>query len=152
MAIAKANCVCKTCGDTFEARAEKYNRREADAWENWAVTHIDECPECRRKRLEEARREETQTADREAAKSGWPDLKGSEKQISWAVTIRRNKLKEVSEVVLPEYMGLFDECAMALVNEQTSAAWWIENRDVNFKRMLHKMMVERLKGAEEHEE
>jgi uncharacterized Zn finger protein (UPF0148 family) len=46
MAIARATCTCATCGETFEKRAEKRNRREADSWEQWAVENYDECPKC----------------------------------------------------------------------------------------------------------
>jgi hypothetical protein len=54
MAIAKATCTCKTCGETFEKRAEKRNRREADSWEQWAVENFDECPKCYKARMRQA--------------------------------------------------------------------------------------------------
>ena len=56
MAKATATCTCATCGATFTRTTTKANRREADAWEAWAVKHYDECPTCwgKRQRAEEA--------------------------------------------------------------------------------------------------
>ena len=46
MAKATAICTCKKCGETFEKSVKKANRREADAWEVWAVKTFDICPKC----------------------------------------------------------------------------------------------------------
>lgn len=46
MAKATAVCTCKKCGGTFEKSVKKANRREADAWEAWAVKTFDICPKC----------------------------------------------------------------------------------------------------------
>lgn len=46
MAIAKVTCICKKCGKEFTVRVEKHNRREADAWEEWAQSHYDTCQDC----------------------------------------------------------------------------------------------------------
>lgn len=53
MAKATARCTCKYCGAEFTKTAIKYNRREADSWEEWAVEHFDECPSCYGKRMRE---------------------------------------------------------------------------------------------------
>jgi hypothetical protein len=57
MAIAKADCKCKTCGGAFRKTAEKRNRREADSWEQWAVENYDECPKCYAERMRKADKE-----------------------------------------------------------------------------------------------
>lgn len=57
MAIAKADCKCKTCGETFRKTAEKRNRREADSWEQWAIENYDECPKCYAERMRKADKE-----------------------------------------------------------------------------------------------
>ena len=88
MAIATATCTCATCGNTFEVRARKQNRRDADAWEIWAAEHMDECTDCYKARMQRERDEEKKQAAEAAAELGWPDLTGSDKQISWANTIR----------------------------------------------------------------
>lgn len=46
MAKATVVCTCRKCGSTFEKWATKRNRKEADAWEEWAKTNFDLCPEC----------------------------------------------------------------------------------------------------------
>ena len=46
MARATAVCACKKCGNTFTKTATKTNRRDADAWEEWAVANFDLCPTC----------------------------------------------------------------------------------------------------------
>lgn len=46
MAKATATCTCRKCGSNFEKTATKQNRREADAWEEWAKANFDLCPEC----------------------------------------------------------------------------------------------------------
>ena len=46
MAKATVTCTCKECGATFTKETTKQNRREADAWEAWAVNNYDQCPSC----------------------------------------------------------------------------------------------------------
>lgn len=46
MARATAICTCRVCGNQFTKTATKYNRREADSWEEWAVQNYDLCPTC----------------------------------------------------------------------------------------------------------
>ena len=54
MARATATCSCRKCGGTFEKWTTKHNRREADAWEEWAVANFDLCPACYRQEQREA--------------------------------------------------------------------------------------------------
>ena len=88
MAKAVAICRCATCGKEFELSAVKQNRREADKWEEWAVSYYDECAECYQKRKERQREEENQKAAEMATEAGLPKLTGSEKQVAWAESIR----------------------------------------------------------------
>ena len=46
MAKATAKCTCKTCGATFTMTKNCFKRSEADSWEEWAVSHYDECTDC----------------------------------------------------------------------------------------------------------
>ena len=57
MAIAKATCRCAICGEEFEYRTYRRNRREADSFEAWAAEHITECPDCRQARIKRERDE-----------------------------------------------------------------------------------------------
>lgn len=94
MAIARAMCRCKSCGTDFEAKATKRNRAEADSWERWASDHINECQECRNQRIVAERQEESAKAAAAAREAGFPNLIGSEKQVAWAETIRRDFIGE----------------------------------------------------------
>jgi hypothetical protein len=49
-----------------------------------------------------------------------PELEGSDRQISWAISIRENYLLHLTKVNKPH---------PDWVNTQTSAKWWIDNRD-----------------------
>lgn len=89
MAKATVTCTCKVCGATFKREAFKRNRAEADSWEAWAAENIDTCPSCYK--AEKQQKE----AERVAARSQQlPQLEGSEKQVSWANTIRDNMISE----------------------------------------------------------
>ena len=79
-----------------------------------------------------------------------PELTGSEKQISWANRIRTEKIADLEK--------LFDSWAsqrttansaqidavvssvIEFVRKQTSAAWWIDNRDLNSKKLIKEAM------------
>lgn len=60
-----------------------------------------------------------------------PQLSGSEKQIAWAKTIRREKLNEIKEFLnrfkSDEGTKAFEDWA----KNQSSAAFWIENRNAS---------------------
>ena len=136
MAKAKAICKCKYCGNEFHYVTYKNNSRDARDFEKWAAENIDECPECREKRIA-AEHDEQARISAEAAKSkGWPELTGSEKQISWANTIRETHLSEIIEKIEKEKSRMGDKykgyaLASAAVNAMlthTKASWWIDNR------------------------
>lgn len=46
MAKAVARCTCKDCGKEFVREAKKYNRKEADAWKEWAERTFTQCSSC----------------------------------------------------------------------------------------------------------
>lgn len=54
MAKATAVCTCKKCGETFTKTTTKNNRRDANAWEEWAVANYDLCPDCYKQEQREA--------------------------------------------------------------------------------------------------
>lgn len=88
MAKATAICTCKHCGKQFEKSTTKGSRREADAWEAWAIQNFDLCPECY------AAERRTAQADAYAAlveKYDLPEITAvSDKQREYAETLRRN--------------------------------------------------------------
>lgn len=118
MAIAKAQCHCEICGQDFEVRASKHNRRQADEFEEWARYNITICRECRFK--EQKAKEHEQAVK---TSNGLPELKGSEKQIAWAFDIRGKfaTTKGLNE----KAAKLFRETYLC---GKTSAEWWIDHR------------------------
>lgn len=97
MAKAVANCVCKTCGAKFQKISTKRNKSIADSWEKWAVDYYDECDDCIEKSVKEHRAAVSKEAAEEAKELALPELKGSEKQIAWAETIRMDFYKRTSD-------------------------------------------------------
>lgn len=119
--MAKASIVitCEDCGKEFTHTKDCINRERAESYKEWAKDNIKMCPSCYRKMLEAA-----EAAEQEEALKGveLAPLEGSEKQIGWAIKIRRAAL-----AMCMKYNP--NEKFWALVNEKTSAKWWIENRD-----------------------
>lgn len=92
MAIASIKITCTTCGKTFEHRKDCRNRTEANAYVSWAENHIDTCPECRRKQIADEKTALLNTVLGEFDLT-LPELEGvSEKQISYAVSVRSRYL------------------------------------------------------------
>lgn len=127
MAIAKIELTCRCCGKTFTMRKECHNRAEADSFETWAKQNIDMCLKCRDEKLRSA--ELASVAD---SIDELPALTGSVKQISWASSIRAdriigfNKNFDKSGFEDPEAVETLWRLAL---QEKTSAAWWIDNRN-----------------------
>lgn len=141
MAIARAWCTCKTCGQEFEVRVRRNNSSEAKSFEKWAVDHIDECPDCEEKRLREAHDAENAAAAEKAAEAGLPQLTGSAKQIAWAETIRM-KIVTGLTTINPKYHPFMLEvgkAAVRIMTSETKASWWIDNRvyaDADFQSLM----------------
>lgn len=89
MAMAEVELVCSTCGKTFTHRKKRYNRADADQYEEWARAHIDTCPDCFR-----AQQQKEKELEAAARSSQLPQLQGSEKQVAWANTIRDKMISE----------------------------------------------------------
>lgn len=98
----------------------------------WRISKFEEelCEDCYAAHLAE----ENAKAAAENLENGLPSLKGSEKQVSWAETIRKKILdsleplyKEVDEEATPEEKNLF-EAAINLLMSKESASWWIDRR------------------------
>lgn len=134
MALAKAECTCKTCGQKFEVRAYKANRREADSFETWAVEHIIECDDCALARKNAERETENEEAARIAKENGYPELTGTEKQIAWANTIREQAMKLMREYYSSDKRNgdaykYNEQATMRLALSNTKASWWIDHRE-----------------------
>ena len=107
------------------------------------------CRECFRVEQIKKRAEESTAAAEQAKNNGLPPLVGSDKQIAWAETIRKNALDSESNAVIStekyeeEYAKLTAEeqknqatkifesmlSARNRLETETAARWWIDNRD-----------------------
>lgn len=131
MAIAKAQCTCSTCNQKFEYRKNCANRRAADSFESWAQENITECPDCRAARIQSQRDQENAQAAQIAADHQRPALKGSEKQIAWATTIREKCLASVTSYYAAKMSkhpeaAIYQDVLTAYLLNKRAAAWWIE--------------------------
>jgi len=85
----------------------------------------------------------TQAAEA-AQTAGRPELTGSEKQIAWATTIRETMAPELQKgrVAVNENPQATDEYRAIInaiidrIEAETSASWWIDNRDVHPLRII----------------
>ena len=137
MAKGTANCICKTCGKTFEVVAYRQNSRMARQFEEWAEENIVECDACKAERIAAQRAEENAKAAEKVAERGWPELTGSEKQVAWATTIRENGMDELLKGIdkirnsrhCDEEALKIGERAIEEMLSHTQASWWIDRRD-----------------------
>ena len=136
MAKAKAICRCATCGKEFPFVAYKNNSREARDFEKWAAENIDECPDCREKRIQEERAEQARISAEAAKAKGWPELIGSAKQVRWATSIREAELGRMADdftrrlkICYPESWAIAMAAIDRLASTKTKASWWIDNKD-----------------------
>lgn len=74
------------------------------------------------------------------AHASWPQLQGTEKQVSWATDIRSNHIALIAEII-SRFDGSYDyerlrELTRFAINIRRTvpkiieARWWIENKDV----------------------
>lgn len=131
MAKAEVTLICSDCGASYIRTKICANRKDANSWESWVQTHSrgDVCADCYRRRQRAAAQ---QKADTMEASDELPVLIGSEKQISWARTIRANIIEKVNQ-----YMDghkptdNYTEFRKWLVG-QNKASWWIDNRGIQY--------------------
>lgn len=173
MAKATATYCCSTCGATVHRQVDAYNRRMADERAAYLSGQGGLCEACWRVERD-AKREaehsaETMAAAALAAETGLPALVGSPKQIAWAESIRAKALAANKPVSLrPATQELADHFRITLeelvarqaeINDaaiaarrdletETSAKWWIDNRDdLNGRvRQAQKAATERVMG------
>ncbi len=97
------------------------------------------CSECYRVKVEEERKKQNEEAAKANQEAGLPALVGTEKQIAWAETIR----KEIIEAIETKVFGRMDQekikqrpdlyenyrKAFEMLKKHTDASWWIDNRN-----------------------
>ena len=100
---------CK-CGHTETRKISYMKGSEHDSKVEFENGRNEECSLC--------------AAARRTKEQGLPELTGSEKQITWACSIREKAVKKIATIA-PEYV----EILMAAVQNETSAKFYIDNRD-----------------------
>lgn len=131
MAKAKAICTCKTCGQKFEKTTIKRNVSEATSWEEWAQNYYDECDDCYRKRIQAEREEESRKAAEDAKSLNLPELKGSEKQVAWAESIRMEAVEKLQARIdyIKELAASGREHHIKMYDEVVKFQKWILTKD-----------------------
>lgn len=118
-----------TCGHkgVINVTGDAKNRER----QQWAAEHSD-CPDCINKKFDEKNKA-----------AGFAELQGSEKQISWAETIRQGFVEKLEAFpAVDEANKAMKEKLMGLMKNKKSAAWWIDNRSEQFANVIHKLYTE----------
>ena len=117
-----------SCGHT--ERVQLYGpHRDRESYIEYA-SRAKFCPDCYRAKKDEERRQENERAASLAGEIGLGALTGSEKQVAWATTIRQRALEEALRA------GGIKEKIVPLLNHETSAKWWIDNRALGGYRTI----------------
>lgn len=137
--------ITRKCGHVEVVQiAGPVNGRENKA--QFEATKI--CKDCYLAKMEAERLQEAQKALEQG--QYLPALTGSEKQITWALTIRQGVLSRQSEIAdmieakTPEAnkARAYEILSQAVKNleNQTAASWWIDNRDVKIETEMRRCM------------
>ena len=133
MAKARVIIVCKKCGEKFTWSKDCSNREEANKAEEWAVKNIEECPDCT---FKAKIKYENQKAQELTEELQLPKLEGSEKQITWANTIRIKFIEYYNRVKsLPSTKTNKQICENFedIIQKEITAKYWIDNRYSNIE-------------------
>jgi len=105
----------------------------------WRLAREEEklCPDCYRKKVEEERKKQNEEAAKANQEAGLPALVGTEKQIAWAETIRKEIIEAIETKVfgrmgqekIKQRPDLYDNYrkAFEMLKKHTDASWWIDN-------------------------
>lgn len=122
-----------SCG--HNGTVELFGKDKDRKWRLERYRDFGICDEC----LKKSRDEENDRALREAKEMGLPELLGTEKQISWATTIRqgfmvllRNK-KFSNDNLKEKTMDLFQ----IILKTKIKASWWIDKRGNTLDEILN---------------
>ena len=121
MAKVKIELFCKECGKEFTHSHVCASRGDADSYEEWALKNIKVCPDCRKKEQQEERLKQIEKNTKEF---GLVDLKGSERQVKWALEIRH----KFFEVMINITKGSNIDKIVTIINNFEDSVFWIENR------------------------
>lgn len=154
--MAKATFPCAGCGASITVGGSSYNRRRADNYAEFCAKRGDLCEACKRAQF----LEDNARAAAETAAIGLEPLKGTEKQIAWANTIRlqmlpridaagvtvKNHITSMSRSLSAEALAELRDAAALLLTEmraQPEARWWIDYRNDDLADMMVKELQKR---------
>lgn len=138
MAKAQVTLICSVCGQPFIKTKTCHNRTEANSWEEWMKRNYGLCPDCYHEQFQ-------QKTDELAEAMLLPQLQGTERQISYAMNIRKKFITDINrhisqlETMLKElenngeatsehyaHIKLCKEVLSQMLTE-TNSEWWIQN-------------------------
>ncbi|OGS40530.1 MAG: hypothetical protein A3K77_00875 [Euryarchaeota archaeon RBG_13_31_8] len=118
--MSKYSVDCEVCGNSFFVDLFGKTRDR-----DWKLAHWSWfCDDCK----EKTRQEENKKAAESNEKAGLPELVGTEKQITWAETIRSRIISALEEFIKNNPTAKA-EIAMADIKGTSSASWWIDSRE-----------------------
>lgn len=127
--MAKTARTCPACKEatiTFTAS----NRQEVERYADWKIDSGHVCDDC----LKRQREEESAKAASDNADAGLPVLKGTEKQVVWAETIRRDILRNAELLSWAvELLGAGDQAGARAAFSQLPYTWKPDDRE--FQRL-----------------
>lgn len=156
--MAKSHITCATDDCSNLITIVGGNRKEADRKAEWAQDQGFICDNCKQNQRDQAN---TEAAEQNAA-IGLPALTGSDKQIAWAEKIRAEKLATINQALSGEMPRLHIDAywgssgwrlevitiddqnvgyAVELLKQQTSASWWIDQRENKIGFILRDLFV-----------
>jgi len=156
--MAKSNIHCATGDCSNLITLFGGNRKEADRKAQWAQDQGFICDDCQQKQRDQANAE---AAEQNAA-LGLPALTGSDKQIAWAEKLRAEKLDIINQALSGEMQRMHIDAywgssgwrqeviavedpstsyAVELLKQQTSAAWWVDQRETKIGFILRDLFV-----------
>jgi hypothetical protein len=130
-------CGCEVTHQLYGKHTDRDSKLE------WLKTQP--CWECEKKARAEAAA---------AKNAGMPELTGSEKQIAWAEQIRAKQIDQLNQATAkmntrdqvltdaPDKIELYDLTVKVIddIKNETSAKWWIENRDCSGIELLNRTL------------
>ena len=131
--MAKYDVTCPKCESTYTVQLHGPGRDREWKLENFDWT----CDECK----EKTRQEENRKVAEANAGAGLPALTGSDKQIAWAETIRKQKIATIDNLIACNDLSpTIDKerffIALETIKNNTSARWWIDNREQRFELII----------------
>lgn len=137
----------------------------------WKIDRAFEkvCPECYEKYLEKERLRKNKEAAEKAKEMELPELRGTEKQIAWANTLRQDFINKISKFIEEEKdedswyylkkqynlkkLALIEDILIVrdyILENKTESKYYIDNRDRNFLRLIEIDIDNAIKTDEEN--